>query len=108
MDVNFKFHSIGVATTKKLLRKISSTKSSSFDGIPAFFWKRLSQSLAIPICHLINASFEQGVYPDVFKAAKLVPVYKGAPKSRTEAASYRPVSLLPSLSKLSRRQPSSS
>ena len=50
------------------------------------------------ICLLINKSLEDGVVPDVFKTAKVIPIYKS--KNKELLANYRRISLLCSLSKL--------
>ena len=47
---------------------------------------------------IINKSFQQGIFPEELKIAKVVPVYKEGPK--TDVSNYRPISLLSSLSKI--------
>ena len=42
--------------------------------------------------------FEQGVFPQILKMAKVVPIFKSG--NRSFASNYRPISLLPSLSKV--------
>jgi hypothetical protein len=56
--------------------------------------------LAGPIAHLVKCSFNTGVVPESFKEGVIIPVYKVHGKNRAQAASYRPVSLLPLLSKV--------
>ena len=51
-----------------------------------------------PISILINKSMEFGAVPDVYKITKVVPIYKA--KDKELFANYRPISLLPSVSKL--------
>ena len=48
--------------------------------------------------NLLNESFSQGIFPDRMKLALVTPVYKG--KSKLEICNYRPVSILPILSKV--------
>ncbi len=50
------------------------------------------------LAKIINSSFEQGVFPQPLKIAKVVPIHKDGPK--TEVANYRPISLLSSFSKV--------
>ena len=47
---------------------------------------------------IINSSFEQGIFPEPLKIAKVVPIHKGGTK--TEVGNYRPISLLPTFSKI--------
>ena len=52
------------------------------------------------VCSLINASISTGVYPSMFKEAVLVPVHKGGRKDKSEPSSYRPIAILPAISKV--------
>ncbi|MCP4491665.1 MAG: hypothetical protein GY820_30820, partial [Gammaproteobacteria bacterium] len=47
---------------------------------------------------VINSSYEQGIFPQALKVARVVPVHKGGPK--TDVANYRPISLLSCFSKV--------
>ena len=47
---------------------------------------------------LFNASMKQGVFPECFKLAQITPLFKGGDKS--DLGCYRPISLLPALSKI--------
>ena len=46
---------------------------------------------------ICNRFLNDGIYPDAFKIAKVIPLYKGWDKLSAE--NYRPISLLPQLSK---------
>ena len=96
----FKFHSIGIKKTKELLRRMNGTQSIGVDGLPATFWKRLAPALAVPLMHLVNSSFKECKVPDVFKMARITPIYKGGGKKKEDPASYRPVAVLPAASKI--------
>ena len=50
------------------------------------------------LAKIITASFEQGIFPQSLKLARVVPVYKNGTK--TEVSNYRPISLLTSFSKI--------
>ena len=47
---------------------------------------------------VINASIKEGVFPSQLKMADVVPIYKSGTK--TEVSNYRPISLLPTFSKI--------
>jgi len=51
----------------------------------------------IPIAGLINVTVSEGVFPDVLKTAKTTALYKSG--SKTDPHKYRPISLLPVISK---------
>ena len=56
-------------------------------------------NLAGPLAHLCNISMATGIVPNLFKKAIVHPVYKGN-KDPRNPSSYRPVAILPAISKL--------
>ena len=52
------------------------------------------------MARICNLSLSTGIFPEIFKEAIVHPVYKGSGKNPREPASYRPISILPSLSKI--------
>ena len=50
---------------------------------------------------IVNDSIEQGIFPDISKRACVTPIYKSG--SKDEFANYRPISVLPLLSKIFER-----
>ena len=48
--------------------------------------------------HIINLSLPTGCFPNYFKKSRVVPIYKF--EIKTDANNYRPVSILPTLSKI--------
>ena len=50
------------------------------------------------LAKVITCSFEQGVFPNSLKLARVVPIFKGG--SKTDVANYRPISLLATFSKI--------
>ena len=100
---SFSLHCVGVSTVKKVIRNLKMTKSIGVDGIPMTFWKQFSNELAVPITHLVNLSIINKSYPDIFKQAIVHPIHKGKGADRSLPASYRPISILPALSKILER-----
>ena len=58
----------------------------------------MADIIASPISRLINKSFLTCIFPDVLKKAKIIPIHKKG--SKQEVGNYRPISLLPALSKI--------
>ena len=54
--------------------------------------------LSIPLSIIINNSLVMGLVPDMAKLAKIIPIYKE--KDKKKISNYRPISLLPVLSKI--------
>ena len=73
-------------------------KSTGHDNVSTYLLKSIDEQVSTPISILINKSLETGVFPDSLKLAKVIPIYKA--KARENLSNYRPISLLPSLSKL--------
>lgn len=79
---------------------ISSFKSkrSDLNSIPSFIFKKVINTISSHISDLVNSSFFEGLFPDVFKTARVIPIFKSGPKNL--AANYRPISTLHFLSKV--------
>lgn len=68
------------------------------NSLPVFILKQISKFIVDPLTYLINQSFQTGVFPDVLKLARITPIFKsGVP---TDVSNYRPISVLPTLSKI--------
>lgn len=86
---------------KKMLLNLDHTKSTGLDDIGARFLK-MSASYIYPIIHhVLNLSISQNTFPNVWKLAKVNPLFKAG--SRFDVNNYRPISILPILSKLLER-----
>ena len=81
-----------------IARSLRNSKSSGFDGISMSLLKQIIHPLASPLTHIFNNSLSQGVFPDLFKIAKVNPIFKK--DNPHEISNYRPISLLPSISKI--------
>jgi hypothetical protein len=95
---HFSFASAGKIT--KVIAAMKNTEALGLDGIPVSVLKKGVEVLASPIAHLINRSLASGIVPDGFKSACVIPIHKGKGKNTADPASYRPVSILPALSKV--------
>jgi len=60
--------------------------------------KALKEEITLPLTTAINKSLESGIFPDKFKIANVVPIFKA--KDKQEFSNYRPISLLSNVSKL--------
>ena len=83
---------------RRIIMQIKPKSSSGPDSISSKLIKTLSTSLCLPICIVVNKSIASGTVPRNMKLAKVIPIYKA--KEQTELGNYRPISLLPSLSKI--------
>jgi hypothetical protein len=87
--------------TRKLIENIDIKKSFGHDYIHPLLLKSAVNVVTEPLTHLFNLSLSQSVFPDNLKIAKVIPVFKGGDPS--DVNNYRPISVLPILSKLLER-----
>ena len=76
-----------------LCREIETLKSSGMDEISSRICKDAFLVVADQLVYLFNCSLRTGIFPDEWKVAKVIPLYKGG--DREVVGNYRPVSLLP-------------
>ncbi len=82
----------------KSITLMKSKKSSGHDSISSQLLKIIKANVTKPIATIINKSICSGSVPDSLKLAKVVPIYKS--KDSELCTNYRPISLLPCLSKI--------
>uniref|UniRef100_A0A8C5R2X5 Reverse transcriptase domain-containing protein n=1 Tax=Leptobrachium leishanense TaxID=445787 RepID=A0A8C5R2X5_9ANUR len=68
------------------------------DQIPAMLLKISAPAIAKPVATLINESLATGYIPKLWKTARVVPIHKSG--DNTLVSNYRPISLLPVMSKI--------
>lgn len=81
-----------------IIGSLSNSSSVGWDDIPSGILKVASEWISHPIAQLINQSLEQGIFPNLLKQAIVKPIYKS--KDSSLMNNFRPISLLPSLSKV--------
>ena len=74
-------------------------KAPGEDGIPAIAWRELWPIVGRYIFRLFEASLRASYVPQAWKIAEIVPLRKPDKADYTSAKAYRPISLLPTLSK---------
>jgi hypothetical protein len=85
----------------RIITSLKNKKSCGHDNMSSSFFKDISNQVSLPISILINKSLELGIVPEVMKIAKVIPIYKS--KEHDQFSNYRPISLLPTLSKILER-----
>lgn len=66
---------------KALVSKFAPKKNQSFDKLSMYLIKNCIDALSRPIAALVNKCFLSGEYPDIFKTAKIIPIYKSGSKN---------------------------
>ena len=83
------------------LKRLKSKKATGLDGMSARLLKDAASVIAKPITYIINLTISTGEIPPELKEAKVTPIFKNG--KRTEESNYRPISVLPLVSKVMER-----
>ena len=101
VDNEFNFESIKLKEVEDQFKKLNVKKATTFKNIPSKVLKQ-NADICIPILSdIINNCFEAMEFPDGLKVADVSPVYKK--DDATDIKNYRPISVLPSVSKIFER-----
>ena len=95
---SFNLATVSTITILTILKNTIVPNTAGLDNLSGHFLKNGVNVSASPITDLYNLSFSSGKFNDLCKIAKLKPIYKKG--SLTEASNYRPISLLPLISKV--------
>lgn len=82
----------------KYLSTIDTKKATGIDGISAYVLKLCVPYIVPSLTHILNLSIRYSVFPTRWKLAKVVPIYKSG--SSLDVSNYRPISVLPIVSKI--------
>ena len=98
---HFSLKEVTVSEIEKELRELNSNKATTFGNIPTKILKQSSKSCSDSSKKLFNDALRDGYFPDKLKRADITPVFKK--DDPTKAKNYRPVSVLPEVSKIFER-----
>ena len=80
---------------------MKTNKALGLDNISARLLRDAANVLASPLRDIINLSFEKGRFPSSWKCTKVTVLFKQGDK--TDKDNYRPISILPTVSKVIER-----
>ena len=98
---NFKLRPATFKEVENSLNLLRGDCSTGHDNIPTKFIKPVSEFVVSPLTHIINSSISSSTFPDEWKISRICPVPKVPNPS--SLAEYRPISILPVLSKVFER-----
>ena len=93
----FKFRYVSV---QKHLKNLQRTKACGLDQLPPNLLKDAANEIAPSRTYIINLSLTTSIVPRDWKKAKVSAIYK----SGSELENYRPISILPIVSKIMERE----
>ena len=86
----------------KSLKSLRNDCSTGCDNIPVSFIKPIAEYIASPLTFISNNLIEESKFPDQWEIARISPIPKVT--NPTELKDYRPISILPILSKVYEKQ----
>ena len=97
--VEFEFAVVQDSEVLSVLMQLNVWKATGLDGFSAKILQACAAELAGPLAILFNLSLSRGVYPDQWKQALIISIFKNK-GNRASPGSYRPISLLSIVSKV--------
>ncbi|XP_077976386.1 uncharacterized protein LOC144432146 [Styela clava] len=83
---------------KNIIREMKPKPSFGIDGIPFKILKYIPEHITDILAYIFNLSLSTGLFIESFKTSKVLPLFKKG--SVSDLGNYRPISLLPSFSKI--------
>ena len=96
----FSFQLVTENEIYEVIKCLNSKNSCGSDGISSKLIKYIIEELSMPLTVIINQIFTTGIFPD--KTAKIHPLLKAG--DPLLATNYRPISFLPSISKIFKKK----
>jgi Reverse transcriptase (RNA-dependent DNA polymerase) len=84
---------------KNIIKKLKNGKAPGFDGIPNILLKNLPRKALVYLTYIFNSCIKLSYFPSIWRHALVVPIPKPG-KDHSAPSSYRPISLLSSISKI--------
>ena len=82
----------------KIFNSLKNKTSHGYEEISDKILKASAPFILSPLTYIFNKLLSSGIFPDRLKYSEVQPLFKKGKK--TEIANYRPISLLPSFSKI--------
>jgi Reverse transcriptase (RNA-dependent DNA polymerase) len=95
---DFTINNTGPVHVIDVIKAMYNKSSSDCNNISMKLIKFVAYEISVPLAHIFQLSIESGIFPDKFKASRVVPIFKqGSPKT---CDNYRPIALVNSFSKI--------
>ena len=100
-NAQFKFNYVSEKEILKIIDSLKNKSSYGTDEISNKLLKSIKNEICKPLTLIINQSLTTGIFPNAFKTSKAKPIYKKG--DIADLNNYRPISLLPTISKVFER-----
>ena len=98
---SFSLKTVHPETVEKIVMSLKNSKSAGLDNLDTQIVKISLPYILPALTHIINLSVVSGCFPSKWKAGKIIPLYKK--DDPLNPKNYRPVAILPVLSKVLER-----
>ena len=100
-NCTFKFSNVTVEEVYAAILNMSNSSSLDIYNLNSKLLKYAAQFICEPLTHIFNSCISNCVFPEYLKFTKVIPVYKKG--SQMEFSNYRPISIIPVVSKVFER-----
>ena len=101
-NCSMKFSNVHPDEVSKIISDLPNSTAFGTDNIDTYIDKLLREELTPAITHIINLSINSEAFPQTWKVSKVIPLYKQK-DDVLNPNSYRPITLVPILSKIMER-----
>lgn len=97
-DIHFEFTLVSQVEVRDVIKGLKNKNSKDYYGFNTKIIKSMVNLIIGPLTKLINLCIKDGVFPNILKTARVVPIHK---KGKTDTLNnYRPISIVPIFSKI--------
>lgn len=82
----------------EIILKLKNNKTNDCNNLNTNIIKSIANEITSTITHLINTSFNTGIFPQSLKLSRVVPIYKD--HKHTDPNNYRPITITNTISKI--------
>ena len=95
---NINFKNTSTKEIENIIKSVKAKESYSYDGITTKILKISTRFISSPLSYIFNKPMLSGIFPTRLKYATIKPILKN--EDEKNVANYRPISQLPSFSKI--------
>ena len=99
----FNFREVTLAEVDEMIATLANSSSYGHDELDSLSIKAAATNLRSPIKFLVNSSLSKSDFPMKWKLARIIPRLKSPELDRTSVSSFRPISVLSTVSKIVER-----
>ena len=96
-----KFKAVDSSCILNAIKQLKNGEAAGPDKVPTTIVKDVGDLVSKPLSMIFNSSLEKGVFPDIWKLARVTPIFKSGAKK--DVNNYRPISVISIFSRILER-----